>query len=389
MFKQQLKFAITFIGLGALLGWYTHAAYKSSNRSSNVDSVQIEKKTSMTNNIQSNSPALSKSDSTEQQFSKLLEKKYFNKALQVYKSVEPAVQSKLLLIIRSEINELNKEIDPDVLSLLEIFLQEYYDNTQLLIIKAKALILRNEAEQALSSYLRAKSYAKNNDEHITISQQIHDFSKTTYKQFVKEKTWLRSIEFFIQLIENEPDFPFYHLCLAESYIKQGEDDKAIIPLQWIKDDIVYGNQAIDLLDIIMLNHLSTGIDLEKQGEQYVTTSILSDNYEIKMLIDTGASYSSLPSLILEQLVQDQQAEKVGRNKIQTAGGLVEADIYKVKKMTIGDFSVNDIMVTELDLDTLDGSQNDFDGLLGMNFLSHFNFTIDQKTQQLFLTPKLN
>ncbi|MCN4145308.1 MAG: aspartyl protease family protein [Thiohalomonas sp.] len=72
-------------------------------------------------------------------------------------------------------------------------------------------------------------------------------------------------------------------------------------------------------------------------------------------MDTGASYSSVASLILEQLVQDQQAEKVGPNKIQTAGGLVEADIYKVKKMTIGDFSVNDIMVTELDLDTLDGS----------------------------------
>ncbi|NOQ79884.1 MAG: hypothetical protein GQ546_10845, partial [Gammaproteobacteria bacterium] len=203
MFKQQLQFAITFIGLGALLGWYTHAAYKSSNRSSNVDSVQIEKKTSMTNNIQSNSPALSKSDSTEQQFSKLVEKKHFDKALYVYKSVKPDVQTKLLLIIRSEINELNKEFDPDVLSLLEIFLQEYYDNTQLLIIKANALILRNEAEQALSSFLMAKSYAKNNDEHIAISQQIHDFSKTTYKQFVKEKTWLRSIEFFVQLIENE------------------------------------------------------------------------------------------------------------------------------------------------------------------------------------------
>ncbi|MCU7817382.1 MAG: retroviral-like aspartic protease family protein [gamma proteobacterium symbiont of Lucinoma myriamae] len=391
MIKQQLKFAITFLGLGALLGWYTHAAYVSnSNKNTNVQSsVQIEKKISIDNNVQPYIPVSSKTDSIETQFTRLIEKNYFDQALQVYKDISPEMQTKLFLIIRLQVDELNKELDPAVLSLLDVFLQEYYDNTQLLIMEANALLLRNETEQALSSFLLARSYAKNNDEYIAISQQIHEFSKSSYKEFVKEKAWLTSINFFIQLIENEPNYPFYHLCLAESYIKLGEDDKAITPLQWIMDDIVYGEKATELLDIITLNRLSAGIELDKKGEQYIASSILSDIYEVKLLIDTGASYSSLPSLILKQLVQDQQAEKVGRNQIQTAGGLVEADIYKVKKMAIGAFYVNDIMVTELDLYALDGSQNDIIGLLGMNFLSRFYFTIDQKSQQLFLTPKLN
>ncbi|MCU7801338.1 MAG: retroviral-like aspartic protease family protein, partial [gamma proteobacterium symbiont of Lucinoma myriamae] len=384
-------FAITFLGLGALLGWYTHAAYVSnSNKNTNVQSsVQIEKKISIDNNVQPYIPVSSKTDSIETQFTRLIEKNYFDQALQVYKDISPEMQTKLFLIIRLQVDELNKELDPAVLSLLDVFLQEYYDNTQLLIMEANALLLRNETEQALSSFLLARSYAKNNDEYIAISQQIHEFSKSSYKEFVKEKAWLTSINFFIQLIENEPNYPFYHLCLAESYIKLGEDDKAITPLQWIMDDIVYGEKATELLDIITLNRLSAGIELDKKGEQYIASSILSDIYEVKLLIDTGASYSSLPSLILKQLVQDQQAEKVGRNQIQTAGGLVEADIYKVKKMAIGAFYVNDIMVTELDLYALDGSQNDIIGLLGMNFLSRFYFTIDQKSQQLFLTPKLN
>lgn len=352
-------------------------------------SVQIEKKISIDNNVQPYIPVSSKTDSIETQFTRLIEKNYFDQALQVYKDISPEMQTKLFLIIRLQVDELNKELDPAVLSLLDVFLQEYYDNTQLLIMEANALLLRNETEQALSSFLLARSYAKNNDEYIAISQQIHEFSKSSYKEFVKEKAWLTSINFFIQLIENEPNYPFYHLCLSESYIKLGEDDKAITPLQWIMDDIVYGEKATELLDIITLNRLSVGIELDKKGEQYIASSILSDIYEVKLLIDTGASYSSLPSLILKQLVQDQQAEKVGRNQIQTAGGLVEADIYKVKKMAIGAFYVNDIMVTELDLYALDGSQNDIIGLLGMNFLSRFYFTIDQKSQQLFLTPKLN
>jgi len=392
MIKQQFKFSIIFICLGALLGWFTHAAYISisiSNKNANVHSVQVDKEISIDNNVQSSIVKTPKTDSIEKQFTQLIEKNYFVQALQVYKNAVPEMQTKLFLIIRLQIDKLNKELDPGVLNLLDVFLQEYYDNTQLLIFEANALLLRNKEGQALSSFLLAKSYAKNNDEHIAISQQIHDFSKTSYKEFVKEKAWLKSINFFIQLIENEPNFPFYHLCLAESYIKLGENDKAIRPLQWIKDDIVYGEKATELLDIITLNRLSAGIELDKKGEQYIASSILSDYYEVKLLIDTGASYTSVPSLILMQLVQEQQAEKVGRNKIQTAGGLIEADIYKVKKMAIGGFSVNDIIVTELNLDTLDGSQNEIDGLLGMNFLNLFYFTIDPITQQLFLTPKLN
>lgn len=390
MHYQQLKFSLTFIGLGALLGWYSHIVYNGADNNNN-DTI-IAKNEILNSNIHAHQSDLSlqhKVNSYITEFSDLINKERYDEALLYYQKKEPEKQAELFTVLLIKINELNSESDYKVLDLLKVFLQEYYNNSQLLILNANALILKNQKKQALDSFLLAKNYAVDNEEHIDINNKIHEFAGLTYKQFKQKKEWSESIEFFSKLIENEPEFPFYHLCLAQSYIKSGDEDMAVTSLQWIKDDVLYGEKATMLLDIITLNQLSEGINLEKNGDQYIINSIISDFYEIKLLLDTGASYSSLPSYIIARLVHDNQAEKVGHNQVFTAGGKVDADIYKLKMMTIGSYSVNDIIVIELNLESSQDKINNFEGLLGMNFLSHFDFTIDQQLNQLFLTPKID
>jgi len=106
------------------------------------------------------------------------------------------------------------------------------------------------------------------------------------------------------------------------------------------------------------------------------------------MIDTGASYSSLSSFTIAQLVNENVARKVGRKDLLTASGKITVDMYQLDTMTIGKYSINDIVVAEIDLESTSPSDQ-LEGLLGLNFLSQFNFSIDQKNKQLMLLPKTN
>ncbi|MCU7940280.1 MAG: retroviral-like aspartic protease family protein [gamma proteobacterium symbiont of Bathyaustriella thionipta] len=390
MLNQQYKFAIIFIGLGALLGWFTHIAYNEViNKERNADISPVNRIQTNIINISSKQHKQDEFNLIEKRFIALIMSEKYENALLLYRDIKPDNQLKLDTILLSQIHDLNNENNPNVFKLLDVFLQEYYNNTQLLVIKANSLRLNNEQIQALDAFLLAKNYAKNNEDYMAINKAIHNFAHVTYNHFKEKNDWPQSVEFFKKLIENEPDFPFYHLSLAESYIRLGDKESAKLPLQWVKDDVIYGDKATELLEMMTLNDLPMGIELEKKGNQYITKATLSNYYDTKLLIDTGASYSSLPSYIIAQLVVDQQAEKLQISQLKTAGGIIQVNLYRLKKMTIGNFSVNDIIVTELNLESLQDIKNDFEGLLGMNFLSHFEFSIDLQSNQLFLTPKFN
>lgn len=290
MLNQQYKFAIIFIGLGALLGWFTHIAYNEViNKERNADISPVNRIQTNIINISSKQHKQDEFNLIEKRFIALIMSEKYENALLLYRDIKPDNQLKLDTILLSQIHDLNNENNPNVFKLLDVFLQEYYNNTQLLVIKANSLRLNNEQIQALDAFLLAKNYAKNNEDYMAINKAIHNFAHVTYNHFKEKNDWPQSVEFFKKLIENEPDFPFYHLSLAESYIRLGDKESAKLPLQWVKDDVIYGDKATELLEMMTLNDLPMGIELEKKGNQYITKATLSNYYDTKLLIDTGAS----------------------------------------------------------------------------------------------------
>lgn len=390
MLNQQLKFSLVFIGLGAFFGWFSHSAYDQLYNVKNSDTGNKAAITALPKMKKNNLdvPTISSADYNKEYFIKLIKNGQFEDALRWYKGIEAKNESSLLPVLLSEIDKLSQQSDENVFKLLDVFLNEYYDNSQLLIAQARALVLNDQIEQALDSFLLAKNYARDNSTYNNISQTIHDFSFKVFKQFQLAKNWPDSIIFYRKLIENEAQFAFYHLAIAESYINNNDKDKAVMHLQLITEDNVYGLQATEMLEKIVFQNTSGGIALEAQGNHYIVNAIIADFYQIKLLLDTGASYSSLSSHSIAQLVHDQLAIKIGHNQVYTAGGTVEVDFYQLKNMTIGNYTVNDIIVAELDLESASDQDNNFDGLLGINFLNRFDFSIDQKNKRLILSPKL-
>ena len=77
-----------------------------------------------------------------------------------------------------------------------------------------------------------------------------------------------------------------------------------------------------------------------------------------------------------------QYENTGRTRVfNTANGRVRAPVFVLDSLTVGDWQVNQLEVGVL---ALHGNTN-IDGLLGMNFLRHFQFIIDQNEALLRLT----
>jgi len=72
----------------------------------------------------------------------------------------------------------------------------------------------------------------------------------------------------------------------------------------------------------------------------------------------------------------------GRSGVfNTANGRVRAPVYVLESLSVGDWKVSNLEIGVLDL----SGGSAIDGLLGMNFLKHFQFFIDQNEALLRLS----
>ncbi|MDH5437071.1 MAG: retroviral-like aspartic protease family protein, partial [Gammaproteobacteria bacterium] len=123
-----------------------------------------------------------------------------------------------------------------------------------------------------------------------------------------------------------------------------------------------------------------GIPLHRSGNSFLVDARSADGQSIRLLIDTGASMTILTPDVLDQRgIRYQDTGRTGT--FNTANGRVQAPVYKLDSLSVGEWQVNNIEVGVLSL----GSSSNVDGLLGMNFLNKFQFFIDQNESLLRLT----
>jgi predicted aspartyl protease len=101
------------------------------------------------------------------------------------------------------------------------------------------------------------------------------------------------------------------------------------------------------------------------------------------MLDTGASISLLSESAFDELSQYSDVIYIKDLNLNTAGGIVTANIYQVAEVSIQGYVVNDFLFA-----VSHSYANDYnDGLLGMNFLKAFDFHIDQNNGLLILKNK--
>jgi clan AA aspartic protease (TIGR02281 family) len=120
------------------------------------------------------------------------------------------------------------------------------------------------------------------------------------------------------------------------------------------------------------------VPLHRRGNHFLVDARLDDGASVRLLIDTGASMTILtPRALAGSGYRD-----TGRSALfSTANGRVRAPVYTLDALSVGSWQVSRIDIGVLELD----DSRTIDGLLGMNFLRHFQFFIDQNEAVLRLS----
>ena len=158
-----------------------------------------------------------------------------------------------------------------------------------------------------------------------------------------------------------------------------EDARAYIE-QLLNSDEFY-QQATELLATLeKRTQGQQAVTLVKRGAHYVVSGHFDGQTQVALMIDTGASLSVLSQRRFDQLSGWLFPEYVRNANMNTAGGIVNAPIYRFEQFQIGNYQVKNIEFVVMELSQLGKA----DGLLGMNFLQNFVFMIDQEKHKLFL-----
>ncbi len=128
------------------------------------------------------------------------------------------------------------------------------------------------------------------------------------------------------------------------------------------------------------------IPLSRQGEHFIVEAHINDTFNVSLMLDTGASISLLSEPAFEALNQYSEVIYIKDLRLNTAGGTVTASIYQVAEFSIQGYIVSDF-VFAVSPSYIGGGSESNDGLLGMNFLKHFDFHIDQNNGLLVLKNK--
>ena len=242
-------------------------------------------------------------------------------------------------------------------------------------------------------------------DYVAVTHWLQRFLQASYRDvdarllladvFYRQQDYHAAIE---QLYEAKahafrPDYAAYFIELAIVQLALEDRDAAQRSLSLVMNDPGVGEQARAILatlqqaaiavvdpDQVTLATEVAGVPLIRSGHHFLVDVNPADAASLRLLIDTGASMTILTRDALQR--RGLQYRETGRSQLfSTANGQVRSPIYILESLSVGDWYVRQLEVGVLDLD----GQGGIDGLLGMNFLSHFRFFIDQNETVLRLS----
>ncbi|MDG1909489.1 MAG: retropepsin-like aspartic protease, partial [Pseudomonadales bacterium] len=207
------------------------------------------------------------------------------------------------------------------------------------------------------------------------------------RELISQERYAVLDQIYERLTLELPEYAEYYLKLGLLRIRMGNEPAAFQPLAQIQNHSRYGAHARRLL--IQLEESQTvaatwveEIPLSVRSGQYAVEAIVDPDRNgkeatIRLLVDTGAAITAIDASVLSRLGYNLNERS---EYFATANGVVQAPVVTLGALSIGESSVNRLTIGALNFD----AQKNIDGLLGMNFLRHFKFHLNQDSQKLEL-----
>jgi clan AA aspartic protease (TIGR02281 family) len=278
---------------------------------------------------------------------------------------------------------------------LREYLKLYPNDYQAWLIEADLILHTESLSTAILFYYSLLDKNLPAEEDSNVNRIIQVNTAKVIQQFNSDTAWDLLAKFIEPLLQIDPLNRKYILGLANAYGKQGqvtlmENALAALPYDDPKAQqlrkLIYAPPPPAELDDKSISDATEKGRISKRsvpvignGQQFfVSTKI--DRYSQLLLLDTGASTTAISRNVFIKLAENEK-EFVGRFTVQTAGGNIEAPLYKLTAITIGNITIHDVSVIVLPDESFRGT---FQGLLGMNVLRNFDFRFDQEKQKMTL-----
>ena len=277
--------------------------------------------------------------------------------------------------------------------LLQRFLVAAYRDVEARILLAEVYLGEQDFHAAIDQLYEVRGHAYRPVMLQRISNRIRSVVTELASSLKHNNDQNALLKLYQHLTQLEPGYAPWFIGLAASQLALDDKEAARRSLLLISEDTDVGAQAQSMLSeitVALVEMHSTepqasitgvvGIPLHRSGNHFIVDARSAHGRSMRLLIDTGASLTILTTDVLEQRGIGYQ--NTGRYGVfNTANGPVRAPIYKLDSLSVGDWQVNQLEVGVLDFS---GGSN-IDGLLGMNFLRHFQFFIDQNEALLRLS----
>lgn len=319
----------------------------------------------------------------------LLKRNNFIAAIEHYETLQldtdeaAAADARLAILVRARALLATRDYD-SAGQLLLLFVAIEYRDVEAMALLADIYYGQKQYLEAIEQLYAARGYAWRTDVLNNLSGRIRAMVDEQTRQLQREENHTGLLDLYQRLTRLEPEYAPYFITLANAQLALDDEESARNSLLLVSRDPDVGPQAQAMLAKLQPADEQTaeqlaGIPLQRKGRHFLVDASAGGASAIQLLIDTGASLTILSSRMIASGMAYRDTGKVG--VFNTANGRVEAPIYVVDSLVIGDWQVRDLEVGVLDMD----GQNDIDGLLGMNFLQHFRFFIDQGEAILHLS----
>ncbi len=326
----------------------------------------------------------------------LLENKAFERAMERYEALQAQADDATVQRARVQLLEharrLIAQADyPSAIQLLQLFLQIDYRDVEARLLLATAWHGEGDLRAAIGQLYEAKGQAWRPEMLEELNRNLRAMVAEFGDTLKQRGDTAGLLELYQDLTRLEPSYAPYFIGLATAQLALDDIDAARQSLLLVAQDPEVGARARELLEGVRVAAIDaqpsetsaaatevTGIPLVRTGSHFLVDARLGAQ-QARLLIDTGASLTMLTPDTLNRYGSG--AHATGRAGLfNTANGRVNAPIYRLDILSVGDWQVSD-----LDVGVLELGDPGIDGLLGMNFLRHFQFFIDQNQALLRLS----
>ncbi len=391
---------LLWLVVGIILGWFSHEYLSLEKQNIPAYILRDDKPNNRFEKTTNTHKPPQKSDNpgefSENYFSYLLNEQAYQEAIDFLthkntdeaneKNQEDRFRKITLQHLISTLEDTDRN-NAELILIFDYYLNRRYDDIKILILLARYHYTQGYINDALQTLQLALTYSHHQQQQQQTSQALDQLVKNTGQKLSDDP--LELLYFYERLDSLSLSKPTFYLRQAELYIQLDDFDSARAILNPLLDHKQFEDKARQQLALIRPKNTTpqqvaepetTALRLTKTGSHYLLDITASDTAELSLMIDTGASMTTLSEDRFEAISHQLNFRNLGQHLFHTAGGVTRGNVYRIDSINIGEHRLENINIAVLNFTQTDGS----DGLLGMNILKHFRFEIDQDKNLLNL-----